>query len=502
MNRAGIYQAIGVRPFINCCGTRTVHGGTLMLPCVRQAMQEASAALVNIDELMEGVGDRLAELTGAERAIVTSGGAAALCVATAAALTGGDPERLQRLPRLDGPKDRVVMLKSGRFTYDQAIRAVGARIVEVGAADMAAALEDKRVGLVALLGTDPAVDPALPAIVDRASTRDIPVLVDAASEHLRNPNPYLQAGVSMVAYSGGKYLRGPQSSGLLLGQARWVRAAWTGAAPHHAFARMMKVGKEEIMGLLAAVEYWAAERDDKAEYRVMVDQLTRIAARVGRLPGVEAEVLERKEEKSPTPRLLVTWPAGGPHGLELRDRLLEGTPRIMLDDRGATENSIFILPFSLQEGEGEAVGQAIAAQLGKAASPATEDEARADADAGAPADVSGHWQVEITLHAGPVRQTLHIEQEGERLSGRHRTAYWENDAVGRMEGNRLRLAAEHPYEGTSLVYTFEGIFEGEAADGRLEGSVELGTEGQSAPGPLNRREFGSYRWTAERMAED
>ena len=121
------YASIGVRSFINCCGTRTIHSGSLMLPCVRDAMMEASRVFVNMDELMEGVGRRLAALTGAESAIVTSGGAAALCVAAAAAVTGGDPERIQRLPQLRGRKDRVVMLTSGRFTYDHAIRAVGRR---------------------------------------------------------------------------------------------------------------------------------------------------------------------------------------------------------------------------------------------------------------------------------------------------------------------------------------------------------------------------------------
>lgn len=257
---------------------------------------------------------------------------------------------------------------------------------------------------------------------------------------------------------------------------------------------MMKVGKEEIMGLLAAVEYWADGRDDQAEYQLMVDQLNRLAAQVEKVPGVETELLQRKGEKSPTPRLQIVWPAGGLHGLELRRRLLEGTPRIMLDDRGATEHSIFILPFSLQEGEGETVGKAIAAQLGAAPPPA------AKAAPAATAEVSGRWDVEIELHAGPLHQTLHIEQDGERLGGRHRTAFMEHALSGRIEGRRLHLTAEHPYEGTRLVYTFEGSLDENSAK-QLSGTVELGTEGQSAPGPLNRREFGSYRWTAARCVD-
>jgi D-glucosaminate-6-phosphate ammonia-lyase len=265
------YADIGVRSFINCCGTRTINSDSLMLPCVRDAMMEASRAFVNMDELMEGVGSRLAALTGAESAIVTSGGAAALCVAAAAAVTGGDPERIQRLPQLQGRTDRVVMLTSGRFTYDQTIRAVGATIVEVETIkQLTAELANERTALVALLGSDEAGLISIETIAALANPRVIPLLVDAASEHLRNPNPYLEAGATMVAYSGGKYLRGPQCTGLLLGSGPWVPAAWTNAAPHHTFARMMKVGKEEIMGLLAAVEHWSTERDDDVERQSMV----------------------------------------------------------------------------------------------------------------------------------------------------------------------------------------------------------------------------------------
>jgi D-glucosaminate-6-phosphate ammonia-lyase len=194
------YSDIGVRPFINCCGTRTIHSGTLMLPCVREAMMEASQAFVNMDELMEGVGTRLAEWTGSEHAIVTSGGAASLCVAAAVVVTGGDLELIQRLPQLGGQKDRVVMLKSGRFTYDQAIRAVGATIVEVDTLEsLRSELEDERTAMVALLGTDERSQIPIESVTRVAKSQGIPVLVDAASEHLGNPNPYLEAGASMVA---------------------------------------------------------------------------------------------------------------------------------------------------------------------------------------------------------------------------------------------------------------------------------------------------------------
>lgn len=502
------YSDIGVRTFINCCGTRTIHSGTLMLPCVREAMIEASRAFVNMDELMEGVGARIAELVGAEFAIVTSGGAASLCVAAASAVTGGDPEKIQRLPDVSGGKDRVVMWETGRFTYDQAIRAVGVEIVEVSdEADMNAALKDERVAMVALLGTD---DRSLLPVKETAALareHGVPVLVDAASEHLANPNPYLADGVTMVAYSGGKYLRGPQCTGLLIGEEKWVRAAWTNAAPHHTFARMMKVGKEEIMGILAAVEYWAGERDDKADYKRMERELKAISDEVTKVDGVGTNIeafqvpgggkgVSGRGGRA-NPRLEIRWPAKWVHRLELREALLEGEPRIMLDDRGEGEGNVYILPFSLQEGEGRIVGNAVRRVLERGSLDTPRLRSGQAPTAVATRDgfnASGSWRLEIGFHAGVVGHRMEIEQDGEVLRGRHEMDRLASEIAGWVRGDEVEIVAEHRTEGTTIVYTFRGKVEREA----MRGDVEVGTEGQSAPGPLNRREYGRYPWNGKR----
>lgn len=498
MGEEDIYRRIGVRPFINCCGTRTIHSGTLMWPCVREAMVEASKNFVNMDELMDGAGARLAKLTGAEAAIVTSGGAGALCVAAATAVTGGDPEKILRLPQLDGLKDRVVMLETGRFTYDQAIRAVGVSVVEVsGQREMEKALSDERVAMIALLGSDEAEGRlALEEVARMAEPRGIPVLVDAASEHLKRPNPYLEAGATMVAYSGGKYLRGPQPTGLLLGSGAWLRAAWTNAAPHHTFGRMMKVGKEEIMGLLAAIEHWAEGRDGQSEAVRWVTDLETIATLVTEADGVTAEVLAARSEKSPTPRLEIRWDAESMpvHGLALRQTLLDTEPRIMLDDRFSTEGSVFILPFSLQEGEAEVVGERIAEVLEKARGRGRRDRG-GDGGSGGTGDIAGEWVVTIAYPVGEVNHVWTLKQNGSEVGGAHRTLFQDNALRGEVEGRRVRLVSEHRYEGTHLVYTFEGEADGDEMAGR----VEVGSEGQSAPGPLNRKEYGSYEWKAGRQ---
>src|SRR5215471_18015676 len=268
------YLALGVRPFINCCSVRTMHGGSLMLPQVRAAVDQASRQFVNLDELMEAAGKRLAELTGAEWGMVTCGSAAAVALASAACVAGNDPVRMLRLPFTDGWVNRVILPKNQRFAYDQAIRMVGARIVEIDSpGDLEDALREP-VAMVAILGTNEEFSKIrLEEIVARVKPLGIPILVDAASEHLERPSPWLVRGADMVIYSGGKFLRGPQTSGLLLGKKNLVQAAWRNASPHQAFGRPMKVSKEDVVGVITALEYWMEKRDEKAEQKRWRDDL-------------------------------------------------------------------------------------------------------------------------------------------------------------------------------------------------------------------------------------
>jgi D-glucosaminate-6-phosphate ammonia-lyase len=252
-----IYQSIGVRPLINCRGTFTVVGGSLELPEVRAAKDAAALHYVQLDELMDAVGRRLAELTGAESGMVAAGCAAAIAHATTACVTGGNPDLHTRVPDLSGfAKDEVVIPRHSRNEYDQAIRSVGVRVVEVAdAAEYEAALGPKVAMVYVLAGTRAESGPLnYDAIYTIARKKNIPVLTDAAAEMLSIPNVHLQRGATMVGYSGGKALRGPQCAGLLLGRKDLMKAAWVASAPHHGHGRTMKIGKEEIVGMLAAVE--------------------------------------------------------------------------------------------------------------------------------------------------------------------------------------------------------------------------------------------------------
>lgn len=486
------YATIGVRSFINCCGTRTIHSGTLMLPEVTQAMLAASKYFVNMDELMKGVGQQLANLTGAEWGIVTSGAAASLCHATAACVTGGNPEKMLRLPDTSGMKDTVVMMCDGRFTYDHAIRAVGVDIEEVDPHAIADGL-NADVAMVALLGTrESRRFDVLEQTVKEAHLQGIPVLVDAASEHLYRPDPYLTRGVDMVAYSGGKYLRGPQCTGLLLGRKDWIETAWRCAAPHHTLGRSMKIGKEEVMGVLAAVEYWAHKRVHRAERTQWDQDLDCIAQIVEDVATVQTTIIPSDNSRSPVPRLAIRWDPQriGISGLQLRQRLLDGDPRIMLDDRGATDNSVFLLPFSLQPGEALVVGEVIRATLAAAGPPSFPAISPST-------DVHGTWNVSITFTDSKANHQIVLEQDGTKLTGTHRTLFHTAPLSGSIVDNSFTLLSLHPYEGTHLAYRFEGVVNGEHVAGR----VYLGTSGQSAPGPLNQQEYGTASWHGQRISQ-
>src|ERR1700681_3219082 len=198
---ANPYLALGVRPFINCCSVRTMHGGSLMLPQVRVAMEAASRQFVNLDELMEAAGRRIAELTGAEWGIVTCGSAAAVALGTAACVAGNDPVKMLRLPFTDGMVNRFIIPKQQRFAYDQAVRMCGCHIVEIETrADLDTALQEP-VALIVLLGKQEHLTSVrLEEIAQVCRPRGFPIMVDAASEHIEGPSPWLKRGASSDIY--------------------------------------------------------------------------------------------------------------------------------------------------------------------------------------------------------------------------------------------------------------------------------------------------------------
>ena len=307
-----LYEEIGVRPLINAKGTYTIISGSLSLPEVKQAMEEAGRHYVNMDELMAAVGARLAKITGADWGIVTGGCAAAIANATAACIAGTDPEKSQMMPYFakGGLKNQVIIPKHSRNPYDVGARLLGVEVVEVETPEQLQAAMGPQTAMIYILSSpDAASGPlSIANICQAAKARNIPVFVDAAAEELTIPNIHLAAGATLVGYSGGKCLRGPQCAGLLLGNKELAQAAWFQAAPHHNVGRSMKVGKEEIMGMLTAVEMWT-KRDHKAEWNTWKEWLGNIEAKVKPLPSVTTEYLMPEDLSNHSPRLLdqVGW---------------------------------------------------------------------------------------------------------------------------------------------------------------------------------------------------
>lgn len=355
---APIYQRLGVRTFINAVGTITTLSGTLMPPEVLRAMEEASHNFVPIHELQEKAGARIAELTGAEAAFVTCGASAGLCLAACAATAGDDKEKMSRLPDLTGMKSEIVIQKRHRNYYDHAFRMVGARLVTVeSAAEMKNAIGPKTAAVAYVeshhvLGAPVKLDEAI-AIAHAAG---VPLILDAAAEipPISNLTKFVKMGADMVAFSGGKNLRGPQSSGILMGKKEWIRKAYANSSPNNYFARIAKTGKEEIVGLLTAVEL-AYKRDHEAERREWHATLDRVAARLKGAPTVFTEYITNNDY-SHSPRLSVQWDEAKT-GISLEqmvERLRKGNPSIEASDMRSFNppwKGLGIFPYNLKPGE-------------------------------------------------------------------------------------------------------------------------------------------------------
>src|SRR5687767_9045564 len=335
-----VYESIGVKPLINARGTFTIIGGSIELPEVRAAKTAANQQYAQLDELMEAVGKRLGELTGAEWGMVSAGCAAAMSHATAACVAGGNPDLHVRIPNLAGfAKDEVIIPTHSRNVYDAAIRAVGVKVIEVDSPEaLQLAIGPKTAMIYFFAGARTDSGPmSTEAICTIARRHAVPVFVDAAAEILTIPNVHLQRGATLVGYSGGKYIRGPQSAGLLLGRKDLVRAAWVHSAPHHGYARAMKVGREEIVGMLVAVESWV-RRDHAAEWKQWVARAAYVAGYVSSLPGVKTFVQAEPGESlsNRSPRVSIRWNAQerGITGAEAADLLFRTEPRIALNAAG------------------------------------------------------------------------------------------------------------------------------------------------------------------------
>lgn len=355
-----IYDELGVRKVINGLATVTVLGGSLMPAEVLAAMAEAAQHFVELDELQAKAGQRIAEWTHNEAAYVTCGAAAGIVLSTAACMAGTDPDLRSRLPDdTAGMKNEVIVHKAGIVGYAQAIRHAGARIVTVGteagatADDLEAAINERTAAIFyfykehLMAGQVP-----LEQGIAIAQRRGVPLIVDAAAQlpPVENLWRFTQMGADGAIFSGGKGLCGPQSSGLVVGRKALIEAIAFHANPRMALGRPMKVGKEEIVGLLAAVKWYLA-LDHAAIMRTWEAQVQAVVAAFDGAAGVIARRSFPSEAGQPMPRaeILFDEAALGLSRDEILKRLRQGEPSIALAAAGT--NGVYVNPQTLQPGQ-------------------------------------------------------------------------------------------------------------------------------------------------------
>jgi uncharacterized pyridoxal phosphate-dependent enzyme len=301
--RQNIFTRLGVKTVINCRGTWTYLSGSLEFPEVRQAQLEASEYFVNMFDLQRGVGRRLSELTGAESGIVTSGSAGAMSAATAACIAGSNDKYIWQLPDTTGLKHEVIMV-GGRSAFDSAIRLVGAKLILVySPEELVNAINDNT----AMIYTTDLGD-KLQQELTIAKDHRVPMLLDDAAgiPPADNAKLYAKMGIDLYCFSGGKGLCGPQCSGLLLGRKELIEAALMNCNPREgAVFRPMKVGKEEIIGCLTALETWL-NLDEKSLYAEWNGRVDRIRKLVETVPGVKTEIYV-PDDGNRYPTLRVSW---------------------------------------------------------------------------------------------------------------------------------------------------------------------------------------------------
>jgi L-seryl-tRNA(Ser) seleniumtransferase len=300
-----------------------------------------------------------------------------------------------------------------------------------------------------------------------ARRQGIPVIVDAAAEELTIPNIHLQHGANMVAYSGGKCLRGPQAAGLLLGQKDLLQTAWVNSAPHHAFGRSLKVGKEEIMGMLAAVEMWV-KRDHDAEWRQWQSWLDHISDQAMKVPGVSRQILQPADLSNHAPVLRLSWDQRvGITGTQVEELLWNGNPRIAV--AGSSANTLRVMPYMMQPGDDRIAAEAIYRILSNPprnfSSPIPY----------APENVAGVWALELKFLSGSAYHQLTIAQTEGKLTGTHKGETLTGNLTGSVEGNRVQMRSSQKIQGTSLSFQFACT----AAGDSMRGTVDLGEYGKA-----------------------
>jgi D-glucosaminate-6-phosphate ammonia-lyase len=393
VSKLNVYDRVGMSPIINAIGPVTRLGGSPVDPDVTAVMAEAARYCVDIGELQGQASAVIAALTGAEAGIVTSGASAGLLLATAACLAGNDPVKMSQLPDTTGLRNEVIVARIQRNSYDHAVRAAGARMVEVGCSDRAGGIGSCDTELWELRSAvtertaaflyvaKPHWQPSLATIVAAAREARLPVIVDAAAElpPATNLRAFIDEGADLVVFSGGKAIGGPSASGILCGRRQLIGSAllqqldldyhfdqWHPPAaiidkqalpgvPRHGIGRSCKVGKEQIMGLLAALQKFAQAGDD-ARRAHLGRRARSLLQALGATPSITSQVINDPHTGMPSLELCFEKGAKRLGAHEIAAQLQEGKPSIVLDRARANEGVLVVVLSCLNEAEAEIIG--------------------------------------------------------------------------------------------------------------------------------------------------
>ncbi|MSP14555.1 MAG: aminotransferase class V-fold PLP-dependent enzyme [Chloroflexi bacterium] len=368
----GVYSKLGIRTMINAAGNGTAIGGSIMPPEVLLAMQEASRNFVDMSELLAKAGQRIAELAGVEACYITSGAAGGVLTAVAACMTGADWAKVHQLPNSAGMKHEVILQVTQRNFYELMVRQAGARLVEIGLANITypwhleAAINERTAAITHFVAYSPPQDLPLAEVIAIAHRRGVPVIVDAAAElpPFAVLRQYTDMGADLVIFSGGKGLRGPQSSGLILGRQKLIAACAMNGSPFHGVGRPAKVGKEEIIGLLTAVELFADPEYERRELAAWASRTGAFMAALADIPHLKVYAGQPRDLHGVAmgpgivPVAVVEWDRQviAMTQAEVAAALLQGEPGIWV---ALSRDGIAIGPHTLQPGEEQIVARRV-----------------------------------------------------------------------------------------------------------------------------------------------
>jgi len=373
----GVYDHLGIRPVINARGMNTMASGSLMPKPVLEAMAEAATAFVDMEELNRRAGEHIARLIGVEAAHVTSGSAGGLLLAAAACIAGEDPAAIAQLPDTTGLRDGIVIERCRRIRYDQALRTAGARLIEVGDAagctpeQLEAGIDDQTAAVMHIVSPYLGQNGVpIEQAIEIAHRHNLPIIVDGAStlpptSHLTR---WTSMGADLVIYSGGKGIRGPQGSGLLVGRKDLIRAAAANGAPNGAIGRPCKVSKEDIVGLVTALELFL-EDDWTVEWNRHLEQAEEIVGAVEGVPGVSA-IIDNDSSVWTTPTILldIDQQQAGRTPYEVLVALRDGEPPILTR---VFQGKLLIDPHNLRGDEASIVARRLREEVARIAVPVT-----------------------------------------------------------------------------------------------------------------------------------